>query len=84
MRISVAWTTLRSSRARVRSSRAKPASRDQSPMYIDGAYCAWIPQTASSAAGSGSVARSSRSWRASSARLSSRRESVRTRPVSQS
>ena len=55
-----------------------PASRDHSPMYIDGAYCDWIPQTASSAAGSGSAARSSRSWRASSARLSSRRVSVRT------
>ena len=53
-RISVAWTTLRRSSARVSASRSKPATRDHSPMYIDGAYCACSPPMRSSAAGIGS------------------------------
>ena len=52
-RISVAWMTERRSSARVRASRVKPSSRDHSPMYIDGAYCAWMPPMRSSALGSG-------------------------------
>src|SRR5512133_203103 len=47
-------------------------------MYIEGAYCAWIPPIRSSARGRGVFARSSRSCRASSARLSSRSVSVRS------
>jgi MFS family permease len=57
--------------------RSRSATRDHSPTYIEGAYCAWMPPTRSSARGSGSAERSSSSWRTSSARLSSRR--VRTR-----
>ena len=78
-RISVPCTTLRRSSARVSASRSKPSSRDHSPMYIDGAYCACRPPMRSSARGIESDARSSSIWRASSARLSSR--SVRTRSV---
>ena len=80
-RISVACTTVRATSASVTACRSRPSSRLHSPMYIDGAYCAWIPPTASSARGSGIRPRSSSSWRASSARLSSRRVRVRTRPV---
>ena len=79
MRMSVAWTTERRSSARVSASRSKPSSRDHSPMYIDGAYCACSAPMRSSARGIGVRARSSRSWRASSARLSSRW--LRTRSV---
>ena len=50
--------------------RSKSSSRDQSPMYIEGAYCAWIPAIRSSAFGSVERPRSSSIWRASSARLS--------------
>ena len=53
--------------------------RDHAPTYIDGAYCAWMPHTASSAAGSATASGSSSPWRASSARLRSRWESVSTR-----
>ena len=77
--MSVPCTTLRRSSARVSASRSKPSSRDDSPMYIDGAYCACRPPMRSSARGIESDARSSSSWRASSARLSSR--SLRTRSV---
>ena len=56
LRISVAWITVRSSSARVRLSRSKPASRVHTPAYMAGAYCAWIPATCSSAAGSDVVA----------------------------
>ena len=76
-RISVAWTTARRSSARVSASRSKPVSRDHSPTYIDGAYCAWMPPTRSSARGRLASERSSSRWRASTARLSSR--VVRTR-----
>ena len=76
-RISVAWITERRSSARVRASRVKPSSRDHRPMYIDGAYCAWMPPMRSSALGRGVRARSSSSWRASSARFSSRCVRVR-------
>ena len=69
----------RRSSARVSSSRVKPSSRDHSPMYIDGAYWAWMPPIRSSALGSGIRPRSSSSWRASSARLSSRCVRVRMR-----
>ena len=41
IRISVAWTTVRRSSARVSWSRVNPSSRDHRPMYIEGAYCAW-------------------------------------------
>ena len=78
LRMSVACTTERRSSAAVSASRSKPSSRDHRPTYIDGAYCAWIPAIRSSARGSGVRARSSSSWRASSARLSSRSVSVRT------
>ena len=71
LRMSVACTTERRSSAAVSASRSKPSSRDHRPTYIDGAYCAWIPPIRSSARGSGVRARSSSSWRASSARLSS-------------
>ena len=74
---STPWMTLRRSSARVSWSRSKPWRRDQSPMYIDGAYCAWIPPIRSSARGRGVFARSSSSCRASSARFSSRSVSVR-------
>ena len=70
-RSSVAWTTSRASSARVSASRSNASSRDHRPTYIDGAYWAWIPHSASSACGSGAGERSSRHWRASSARLSS-------------
>src|SRR4029450_3942526 len=75
----VAWTARRSSRAVVSRSRRKSRSRDHSPTYGEGAYWAWSPATCSRAASRGSSERSSRSWRASRARLSSRVES--TRPV---
>ena len=78
-RISVPWTTARCSSASVSAAGAKSGSRDQRPKYIDGAYWAWIPHSRSSAPGSVVSARSSSSWRASSARLSSRGLSVRTR-----
>ena len=45
LRMRVAWTTDRSSSARFRSSRWKPASRDHNPTYPDGAYCVWRPPT---------------------------------------
>ena len=51
IRISVPWTTSRSSSARVSASRSKPATRDHSPMYIDGAYCACSAPIASSISG---------------------------------
>ena len=78
-RSSVACTTSRRSSAPVTSARASPRMRDHEPTYIDGAYCAWIPHTASSASGSGRSSGSSRPWRASSARFRSRWESVCTR-----
>src|SRR5215210_6117758 len=62
--------TLRRSSARVSAPRSKPSSRDHSPMYIDGAYCAWRPPMRSSLRGSGERPRSSSPCRASSARLS--------------
>ncbi len=77
-RISVPCATDRRSSARVSRARSKPSTRDQSPMYIDGAYCAWRPATRSSALGRESAFRSRSSWRASRARFSSRRVSVRS------
>ena len=71
-RISVALDDLALLSARVSASRSKPATRDHSPMYIDGAYCACRPPIASSTSGIERSVRSSRPWRASSARLSSR------------
>src|SRR5437870_339833 len=43
-------------------------------MYPEGAYCVWSPAMRSSVGTSGEVERSSRNWRASSARLRSRAE----------
>src|SRR4051794_16713419 len=50
-------------------------------MYMDGAYCAWIPPIRSSAFGSDRRRRSSSSCRARRARLSSRSLSVRRSPA---
>src|SRR5215211_59588 len=76
-RIKVACTTARRPSARVNASLSKPSSRDQSPMYIEGAYCAWIPPIRSSARGMGRRARCSSSCRARRARLRSCSVSVR-------
>src|SRR5919201_1591071 len=78
VRSSVPCTTDRRSSARSRSGRPKLRIRDQRPMYIDGAYCACSPPIRSSPRGIGSRVRSSRSCRASSARFSSRCDSVRS------
>ena len=78
LRMSVACTAERRSSARVTCSRSSPSMRDHSPMYIDGAYCACSVPMRSSVRGIGVRPRSSRSWRASSVRLSSRWLSVRT------
>ena len=51
--MSVAWTTVRRSRARVRSSRRKPSRHDHSLMYAFGAYWSWMPPIRSSARGIG-------------------------------
>jgi hypothetical protein len=59
-RSSVAWTMLRSSSARVTASRSSPATRDHSPTYIAGAYCAWRPPIRRSAAGTSGGKRSSK------------------------
>ena len=56
-RISVPCTTVRRSSARVSWSRSNPASRDHSPMYIEGAYWAWMPPIRSSARGIASLRR---------------------------
>src|SRR5918999_3434564 len=80
----VAWTTVRRSSARVSESRPKPASRDQSRMYIEGAYCAWIPASRSRARGSRSRRRDSRNCRSSSARFSSRWVRTRSAPMATS
>src|ERR1700730_7020585 len=64
--------TRRCSSAVVSASRRKLRMRDQRPTYPDGAYCVCRPPTRSSVATSGSEERSSKNWRASSARLSSR------------
>ena len=78
-RSSVPWITVLRSSARVRASRSSPSVRDQSPMYIDGAYCACRPPIRSSTREIGSRLRSSSRWRARTARFSSR--DVRTRSV---
>jgi hypothetical protein len=57
-RISVPWTTERRSRARVRSSRPNPSTRDHKPMYAEGAYCVCSPPMRSIAFGIGELARS--------------------------
>ena len=62
-RMSVACTTVRRSSARVSWSRRKSRKRDQRPMYIDGAYCAWMPPIRSSVFASGYGLRSSSSCR---------------------
>ena len=54
-----------------------PSTRDQSPMYIEGAYCAWRPPIRSSTRGRGACTRSSSICRARSARFSSLAVSVR-------
>src|SRR5437660_382506 len=79
MRKRVDLTTLCCSSARVSCGLRKPSSRDHSARYGDGGHCAWIAQSLSTACWTPSLRRSSRSWRASSARLSSR--SVRMRSV---
>src|SRR5919197_517484 len=79
MRKSCDLTTRRCSSARVRFSLRKPATRVHSAMYGEGANWACSAQTRSTALGTASLRRSSRSWRASSARFSSR--SVRMRSV---
>ena len=71
---------LRRSSPRVTASRSSPSTRDQSPMYIEGAYCAWSPPIRSSTRGSGALARSSSICRARSARFSSRSVSVLVTP----
>ena len=50
-RISVPWTTVRSCSASVSASRRRSATRDHSPMYIDGAYWACSVPIASSVSG---------------------------------
>src|SRR3954447_22079922 len=76
-RMSVPTTTVRRSSARVSWSRSKPSSRDHTPTYADGAYCAWIPPTRSSIFGRLMRPRASSNCRARSARL--RWRCVRTR-----
>src|SRR4051794_16969900 len=66
----VPCTTFLRSSAFVRASRLKPSTRDQSPMYIDGAYCAWRQPIRSRTRGSCADTRSSSIWRARRARLS--------------
>src|SRR6266571_411735 len=75
-RIIEAWTMLLRSSPRVTASRSRLSSRDQSPMYIEGAYCAWSPPIRSSVLGIGAFARSSSICLARSARF--RWRSVRT------
>ncbi|MDX6683275.1 MAG: hypothetical protein QOG94_3314 [Solirubrobacteraceae bacterium] len=58
--MSVAWTTLRRSSARVSALRSTPRVRDHSPTYIDGAYCACSPPIAASVRGIVPVLGSSR------------------------
>ena len=76
-RMSRLLTTERRSSARVSCARSKPWRRAASVRYGEGVYCAWSPASASTARGTGSFRRSSRSCRASSARFSS--ALVRTR-----
>ena len=76
-RSEVPCTRVLRSSALVSCSRSNPSSRDQRPTYIEGAYWAWIPPIRSTAFGSDARLRSSSSWRASRARLSSRSVSVR-------
>jgi hypothetical protein len=78
-RIRVTWTTRRRSSASVNSSLPKSRRRVHSETYPEGAYCVCRPATRPSVRVSGSDDRSSRSWRARSARFSSR--AVRTRSV---
>ena len=59
-RMSVPCTTVLRSSARVSALRSKPSRRDHSPMYIDGAYWAWMPPMRSSAVGSDVRLRASR------------------------
>ncbi len=77
--MSVARTTCRRATARTSCSRRNPSRRDQSPMYGDGGHCAWSAPTRSIARGTESDARRRRSWRARSARFSSRRPRTRSR-----
>jgi len=69
---------VRASSARVSASRSRSRTRDHSPTYAAGAYCACRPQICASAAAGSTAARSSRSWRARSARCSSRAVRVRS------
>ena len=55
VRMSVPWTTVRRSSARVSCSRRKPSRHDQSRMYAFGAYWFWMPPIRSSARGMDSV-----------------------------
>src|SRR5690349_19924378 len=75
-RIAVARTTRRSSAARVSAGREKPATRDHRPTYGGRASCAWRPAVRASASSMPTLARSRRSWRASSARFSARAETT--------
>src|SRR3989442_1027707 len=72
LRSNVPWITRRCSSAAVRASRRKLRIRDQRPTYPDGAYCVCSPPMRSIVWTSGSDERSSRNWRASNARFSSR------------
>ncbi len=57
--MSVPCTIFFRSSARVTASRSSPSTRDESPMYIDGAYCAWRQPMRSTTRGSGTETRSS-------------------------
>src|SRR6266545_3145317 len=76
-RINVAFTTFRSSSARVRSSRLNPRRRDHRARYGDFGHCACRPASRSIASTGPSPRRRRRNCRSSSARFSSR--SVKTR-----
>ena len=82
-RITVGFRTSPRSSARSSVSRRKPSTRVQSPTYGEGGHCAWIPTSRSIVFATGSRRRSSSSWRARVARLSSCSVSVRprTRPT---